>query len=371
VVAAAQQPDSCAPYYSPAGQLSAAHMSLYQLLGVPPSASGDEVRSAFRARAVAESRGGGGDTERFTQLQAAYEVLSDADRRAEYDLQQLEAPPQPEGLTARFRGGSLGAGGAGGSSATGRGGAQQAGGGGGATGDAFGGKGLMGQLEPSTQIVKHAAADGQAQLAETSYQLTHTEGFDAWLRNHRQAGQVLTGDDMVKKGMIPSTGSVDTVLPEMHTEAVVHSSWGEPTEVLRVHRRLGLPGAWRRAPRPPRSYCGPAHTDHTRRLTLACGRGRGCAVFLRRGGLHRRRRRGSLRPLRARRGAGARAGGTAERRGLRAGACFLFCPPPSPFPLPRFSPHAHAAAAPPLPPPPPIRGEPPPHPALSPRLPQQ
>ena len=78
------------------------------------------------------------------------------------------------------------------------------------------------------------------QLIDSSYKLTHTEGFDAWLRNRKGSSQVLTGDDLVKKGSIEATGSVDTVLPPMSCDAVVHAAWGVPARVLHVRTELPL-----------------------------------------------------------------------------------------------------------------------------------
>jgi curved DNA-binding protein CbpA len=186
----------------------------YQRLGVPVSATEAEIRAAFRQRAVELAPERGGDSERFEQLKAAYEILSDAGARTFYDAAADDAP-EP-GIWESFRGGALDHGSTRPNSQI-------------ITGDGFGGKGLMSQLDlgSSGQVV--AASDpSKSQLSETSYKLTHTEGFDAWLRNKRNAGKVLTGDDMVKNGMIPATGSVDTVLPELcadhpkHPTTLVH-----------------------------------------------------------------------------------------------------------------------------------------------------
>lgn len=51
---------------------------------------------------------------------------------------------------------------------------------------------------------------------------------------------MLTGDDLVKKGIIEATGSVDTVLPPLTCDAVVHAAWGAPSSVLHVRKMLPL-----------------------------------------------------------------------------------------------------------------------------------
>jgi trans-2-enoyl-CoA reductase len=208
---------------------SRGQMSHYALLGVEPSADAAQVRAAYRKQAVKFSPDR--EPERFARLQAAYELLSDASRRAAYDA-DLEAASADgaESFAERFRGGAFAQSGDAAAAAGGE-----------LTGDAFGGKGLMGQLEPSVAQAIVPVSNNKGTLMETSYKLTHTEGFDAYLRNQgKSAGQVLTGDEMVKRGLIPATGSVDTVLPPLDTEALTHRSFGEPQQVLRV-ARVALP----------------------------------------------------------------------------------------------------------------------------------
>jgi molecular chaperone DnaJ len=57
----------------------------YDILGVKKSASKDEIKKAFRVLARKHHPDAGGDEEKFKELNEAYEVLSDEDKRAEYD----------------------------------------------------------------------------------------------------------------------------------------------------------------------------------------------------------------------------------------------------------------------------------------------
>lgn len=57
----------------------------YQTLGVPPTASEDEIKRAYRRLASQHHPDKGGDTARFQEIEEAYRVLSDADQRHEYD----------------------------------------------------------------------------------------------------------------------------------------------------------------------------------------------------------------------------------------------------------------------------------------------
>jgi len=58
---------------------------LYELLGVSRDASADEIKKAYRLRARELHPDTGGDEEAFKQVQHAYRVLSDSQRRARYD----------------------------------------------------------------------------------------------------------------------------------------------------------------------------------------------------------------------------------------------------------------------------------------------
>merc|ERR1712125_85220 len=57
----------------------------YELLGVEKTATYDEIRKAFRKKALKEHPDRGGDKEKFQELNAAYEVLSDKEKRDIYD----------------------------------------------------------------------------------------------------------------------------------------------------------------------------------------------------------------------------------------------------------------------------------------------
>lgn len=58
---------------------------LYELLGVTKEASGDEVRKAYRKAAITHHPDKGGDPEKFKEIANAYQVLSDEQKRLQYD----------------------------------------------------------------------------------------------------------------------------------------------------------------------------------------------------------------------------------------------------------------------------------------------
>jgi DnaJ family protein A protein 2 len=57
----------------------------YKVLGVEKDATTDQIKKAFRKRAIKEHPDKGGDPEKFKELARAYEVLSDPEKRHIYD----------------------------------------------------------------------------------------------------------------------------------------------------------------------------------------------------------------------------------------------------------------------------------------------
>jgi len=57
----------------------------YEVLGVSKGASPDEIKKAFRRAAIEHHPDRGGDEAKFKEINEAYEVLKDADKRKRYD----------------------------------------------------------------------------------------------------------------------------------------------------------------------------------------------------------------------------------------------------------------------------------------------
>lgn len=67
-------------------------MSHYETLGISKNSTQDEIKKAYRKLAMKEHPDKGGDAEKFKKINEAYEVLSDEQKRSEYDN------PVPQGM---------------------------------------------------------------------------------------------------------------------------------------------------------------------------------------------------------------------------------------------------------------------------------
>lgn len=63
-----------------------AHKNYYDILGVSRTASADELKRAYRKLAQQYHPDKGGNPERFKEVNEAYQVLSDTNKRQQYDL---------------------------------------------------------------------------------------------------------------------------------------------------------------------------------------------------------------------------------------------------------------------------------------------
>lgn len=102
------------------GNTDADNNLFYETLGVPKTASQDEIKKAYRKLAVKHHPDKGGDPEKFKDINAAYEVLSNPEKRELYDKYGIDglreggggADPFEHLFGGLFGGGRRGGGGA-------------------------------------------------------------------------------------------------------------------------------------------------------------------------------------------------------------------------------------------------------------------
>jgi molecular chaperone DnaJ len=78
-------------------------MDPYEVLGVTRDASPEDIRKAYRKLAVQHHPDKGGDQEKFKQISAAYEVLSDEQKRSNFDQFGTADGPQMPDMGEMFR----------------------------------------------------------------------------------------------------------------------------------------------------------------------------------------------------------------------------------------------------------------------------
>jgi len=166
----------------------------YALIGVDRNATLHEIRSKFRAKVLNEHPDKGGDAKKFQQLNKAYNILTDQEKRKRYDSTGRAEKSAEEEFVEGFGGGRL-------------------------------------HFEPRAKDAdERAVVSLQDRIVPTAQ--THQEGFEAWLRQRDQTSMVLTDSHFMKTHLfnaaelatkISHPGPVQHVLGSPKTDA-----YGQP-----------------------------------------------------------------------------------------------------------------------------------------------
>lgn len=85
----------------------------------------------------------------------------------------------------------------------------------------------------------------EGQITSAGLQMSHSAGFDAWVRNQQGLGKhgFYTAEDLLrqKRGGVEPTGSTSTPLPHLTTAAVCFDRHGPPEEVAPSHASHCMP----------------------------------------------------------------------------------------------------------------------------------
>ena len=206
--------------------------SHYALLGLPRTCSTEEVRAAYKARAMKSHPDRGGDPAVWQRIQQAFDTLADPQKRAVYDRSEQDSEGGAETrLVQQFGAGAFDLS-AGGESRSRK-----------------GGMSIAAQLAAVAKDEERMRENARTSVIEHAGQMSHSSGFDAWLRNQKGLGRhgAYTAEDLLRSAPggfgagIEATESTATPLPALTATAICFDKHGPPDEVLRIDAELALP----------------------------------------------------------------------------------------------------------------------------------
>jgi trans-2-enoyl-CoA reductase len=191
----------------------------YELLGVARTATPEEIRNAYKEKAMINHPDRGGDAVMWSVLQKAYDTLSDPQKRAAYDSSRVLDGSAEKQYAESFAG-------------------QQG-------SPPRKGMNIVAQMEASREEEAKMGAARGGTMAQSGYNMSHSAGFEAWMRNQKGLGKTsfYTAEDLLRSrhSAMEATDADTTPLPALSTTSVCYDKHGAPAEVLYVDKARALP----------------------------------------------------------------------------------------------------------------------------------
>jgi trans-2-enoyl-CoA reductase len=200
------------------------------------------IRTAYKDKAMSSHPDRGGSPETWAAIQKAFDTLSDLQRRALYDRTKHDEQGGAEKqFQAKFGEGAFDLSDAG------------------AAGSGRGRKGGLNILQQMAEVKKdeeRMRESNKTAVIQTGYEMSHSAGFDAWMRNREGLGTTgtFTSDDLIRQSkmyggvlggggdpLIEATDSTSQPLPPLTATSVRFEHHGAPEEVLYVDKAHPMP----------------------------------------------------------------------------------------------------------------------------------
>eukprot|EP00899_Mesostigma_viride_P018506 jgi/Mesvir1/26657/Mv20446-RA.1 len=169
----------------------------YQILGVSRTAKTTEIRRAYRNLVTKEHPDKGGNPVKFNAIQRAYDLLSDDEKRRQYDTNGRTEKSVEEELLDSFGGGKF--------------------------------RDRLNEMEEERANMAEQLAVRQSDEFQS-----HSHRFEAWLRSRGDGTQVITEEDIAEKYGVSKASYEAVPLPPIKAYTARVTRLGRPVEVVEL-----------------------------------------------------------------------------------------------------------------------------------------